>query len=98
MVASYQSYQAVLLAGGDAISTKRLHPLTTGMTRALLPVGNKPLILYSLRTFLDAGVKHVIVVSLLTKANIRLAANRHCRAAPRECVCGACHAWSPTCD
>lgn len=58
------SYTAVLLAGGDSASQKRLYPLTAGVTRALLPVGNRPLIYYSLKTFLDAGVRHAIVVAI----------------------------------
>ena len=52
------SYQAVVLAGGD---DKRLYPL--GGVKALLPVANRPLLSYPLRTLSDAGLKHALVVS-----------------------------------
>ncbi|KAL6765072.1 eukaryotic translation initiation factor 2B gamma [Haematococcus lacustris] len=53
------AYQAILLAGGD---DKRLHPLTSGMLKALLPVANRPLISYALKSLADAGLKHTFVV------------------------------------
>ena len=53
------SYQMVVLAGGD---DKRLYPL--GGVKALLPVANKPLLSYPLRTISEAGLKHAFVVRL----------------------------------
>mmetsp|Transcript_15489 Transcript_15489/g.33608 ORF Transcript_15489/g.33608 Transcript_15489/m.33608 type:complete len:476 (-) Transcript_15489:297-1724(-) len=52
-------YQAIVLAGGD---DKRLYPLSTGVVKALLPVANKPLLSYPLRTLSEAGLRHVYVV------------------------------------
>uniref|UniRef100_A0A7S0S6S1 Translation initiation factor eIF2B subunit gamma n=1 Tax=Chlamydomonas leiostraca TaxID=1034604 RepID=A0A7S0S6S1_9CHLO len=53
------AYQAIVLAGGD---DKRLYPLTTGTVKALLPVANRPLLSYPLKSLADAGLKHVFVV------------------------------------
>lgn len=52
-------YDAVVLAGGD---DKRLFPLCAGAAKALLPVGNKPLLHYPLRTLSEAGLRHVFVI------------------------------------
>lgn len=54
------SFQAVLLAGGE---DKALFPLTSGIVKALLPVANRPLLSYPLRSLSDAGLTHVLVVS-----------------------------------
>lgn len=54
------SFQAVLLAGGE---DKALFPLTSGVVKALLPVANRPLISYPLRSLSEAGLTHVLVVS-----------------------------------
>jgi dTDP-glucose pyrophosphorylase len=55
------SFQVVILAGGEC---KRMYPLTSaGTVKALLPVGNRPLISYPLRNLAEAGIKNCIVVS-----------------------------------
>lgn len=52
--------EAVILAGGE---DKRLNPLTApDHPKCLLPVGNAPVLQYSLRTLNSAGVKSAIVV------------------------------------
>jgi len=54
------SFQVVILAGGEC---KRMYPLTSaGTVKALLPVGNRPLISYPLRNLSEAGIKKCIVV------------------------------------
>ena len=58
MVSSF-GYQAIVLAGGD---DKRLFPLTAVTAKALLPVANKPMLHYPLKTLVDAGLRHVFVV------------------------------------
>ena len=53
-------FEVVILAGGEC---KRLYPLTSGgVVKALLPVGNRPLISYPLRHLAEAGIKNAIVV------------------------------------
>eukprot|EP00879_Flechtneria_rotunda_P010891 GHRR01011381.1.p1 GENE.GHRR01011381.1~~GHRR01011381.1.p1 ORF type:complete len:515 (+),score=167.39 GHRR01011381.1:92-1636(+) len=62
MSSSDTSFQVLVLAGGEC---KRLYPLTSGGTvKALLPVGNRPLISYPLRSLTEAGIKSCIVVAL----------------------------------
>ncbi|KXZ44610.1 hypothetical protein GPECTOR_64g104 [Gonium pectorale] len=56
------SYQAVVLAGGE---DQILYPLTTNTVKALLPVANKPLISYPLRTLAEAGLHSAIVVRVV---------------------------------
>lgn len=58
-------YEVVILAGGEC---KRLYPLTSGgVVKALLPVGNRPLVWYPLRHLAEAGIKNAIVVRTLHK-------------------------------
>lgn len=53
------AYQAVVLAGGE---DQVLFPLTSNMVKALLPVANRPLISYPLKTLAHAGLRSAIVV------------------------------------
>ena len=58
-----QLSHAILLAGGVG---KHLHPLTSsGVPKALLPVGNQTLISFPLRTLEQGGVTNTVVVSQL---------------------------------
>jgi glucose-1-phosphate thymidylyltransferase len=52
--------KGVLICGG---SGTRLKPLTEITNKSLLPVYDKPLILYPLQVLLDAGIKDIVVVS-----------------------------------
>jgi glucose-1-phosphate thymidylyltransferase len=52
--------KGVLLAGGNG---RRLNPLTDITNKHLLPVYNKPMILYPLRTLLDAGINEIVIVT-----------------------------------
>lgn len=52
--------KGVLICGG---SGTRLKPLTEITNKSLLPVYDKPLILYPLQVLLDAGIKEIAVVS-----------------------------------
>ncbi len=52
--------KGVLLAGG---SGTRLYPLTRGVNKHLLPVGNKPMILYPLEKLTKVGVKDVLLIT-----------------------------------
>jgi len=55
-------YEVIILAGGEC---KRLYPLTSGgVVKALLPVGNRPLIWYPLRHLAEAGIKSATVVAI----------------------------------
>ncbi len=52
--------KGVLICGG---SGSRLRPLTDITNKSLLPVYDKPLILYPLQVLLDAGITEIVVIS-----------------------------------